>query len=116
MNTRIIIAVLLVFAVAMPLSAKKKKKKTPKTSNTPVKVLSMTEKEAVLVIKGENKTFKITDKTKVFDRRQNEAAIDDIKDAKFVLIKTDPEDSTVLIEIKEFVMSPTKPGKTKKKK
>ena len=115
MKLKTILTVLIALAVVLPVAAKKKKKtKTP--APAPRKVISISEDSIVVSITSKERTFKITPKTEVYNKRQEKVEAKDLEGTKFVLLTFDPDDSTALIKIQEYVMSPTTPGKSKKTK
>jgi len=96
MSLKNILCVLIACAVISPAMANSKKK--------PIKgkVVSLTAEELVIKIKGEKKTYTISeDTTKILNKDGEEVAAGDAQ-FKMVVLKADPEDETKILEIKEF--------------
>ena len=115
MKLKTILTVLIALAVVLPVAAKKKKKsKTP--APAPRKVISISADSIVVSITSKERTFKITPETEIYNKRQEKVTAADLEGTRFVLLTLDPNDPTVVTKIQEYVMSPTTPGKSPKKK
>ena len=114
MKLKTIVTVLIALAVAFPLAAKKKKSKTPAPS--PKRVVSITADSIVVVINSKETKFKLTPETEIYNKRQEKVTAKDLEGTRFVLLFFDPNDSTVVTKVQEYVMSPTTPGKSSKSK
>ena len=116
MKIRTLAVLLVAAAVISPSAIAKKKKKTKKTPQTPIKVISISNDKITIVQKSEEKTYAITKDTKVFNKRQEEVKAAELEGTRFVLLTFSETEPNVLVKIQEYVMAPTKPEKTKKKK
>ena len=97
-----IISLLLMLAFISPLMAKEKKAKPIKG-----KVISITAEAVTLKVKKDEKTFKISDQTKILDKDGTEVASGEA-DFAVAMIKVSSEDTSVASLIKEHGKAPKK--------
>ena len=114
MNCKTILTMLIALAFVLPIDAKKKKTKVPTPS--PRKVISISSDSIVVSITSKDRKFKITPETEIYNKRQEKVTAEDLQGTRFVLLTLDPDDPTVVTKVQEYVMSPTTPGKSSKKK
>ena len=109
MKLKYVLCMLLAIALVSPVMAKRKKK--------PVrgKFVKIEEQSLVVKVRGEEKTYTLSDDVKYLNKDGEEVEGSDAK-FKFVELKTDPEDATKVIEVKELVRKKKGGKKGKKKK
>ena len=103
MNIKHILCLLIAFAVVSPVMAKAKPVKG--------KMVKISTEQVVVKIKGEEKTYTITEDTKILNKDGEEVAAGDAK-FKMVELTVDPDDESKAKEIKEAAAK----SKSKKKK
>ena len=109
MRIKQILCLLVAIAVISPVMAKEKKAKPAKG-----KFVSITEEKLVVKVKKDEKTYTITEETKILNKDGEEVAVADVK-FKMVELTMDPEDAAAVIKIKELAKK-AKGDKKKKKK
>lgn len=106
----LLIALTMISPVVMAKEKKQKKKKVPIG-----KLISITDDTLVVKIKKEEKTYTITEETKIVNKNGEEIAVEDCK-FKYIELTADPEDAEKITEIKEKGKNKKKGNKKKKKK
>ena len=105
MSIKKTLCMLIAFAMISPMAmAKKKKEKSPKSSETAgpaaVKFVSITEENIVVSEKGKEKTYTITEDTKIFNKDGEEVGVADV-DFTDVVLDIDANDAKKVTKITE---------------
>ena len=100
MSIKKILCMFIALAMISPMAMAKKKKKGEAAAKQPaaVKFVSITEENIVVSEKGEEKTYTITEDTKIFNKDGEEVGVADVDFANVVLEKGDGDTVTKITE------------------